>query len=456
MKSIRSYLVLSILSLMTLTSFATALYGYRHGVEEAERVFDRRIVDMAALIIQLYQGGATMPPLPLPASQENLAFQVWREPETLVARSSVAPRKPIAVFREGFHDENFSGRRWRILVTRIEKDGDWLMVAERADLRYLLADRVAMQTVRAAALALPLAAVLAWVIVGHGMQLLRRLAGELQDKRADDLSRVEIGDPPSELAPVVQAVNGLLDRLALSLAREQRLTADAAHELRTPIASLKMHIYNLRGRLPAADPALAHLTADVGRLEHVVEQILTLYRITPEHYQAAMAPVDLAEIARQAIAEGYSDFAARKQTISLDGQALAILGDRFALAVLVKNLLSNASKYSPSGATITVRLSVGKDRVTLGVHDSGPGIPAAEADRVFERFYRLGGDRHDSMTEGAGLGLSIVALVAELHGAKIRLHNEPAGGGFSVLVDFPRQSERHDTDWQRGGAHHVA
>ena len=447
MRSIRSFLVIAVLSAITLTSFVAALYGYRASVKSAQTLFDAQLSDTASLIAALL---ATQPPSTAQGSGPGFApsagqavFQVWDPDQRLMLHSSDAPDTPMAPLTSGFHDRNFLGQRWRVLVRYAPASGHWIQVAQRADTRYLLADGVVMESVLAVMVSLPIAALFIWLIVGHGLRLLERLAGQLSRKQAGDLSPIELSDPPGEVAVIVAAVNALLYRLERSFERERRLTADAAHELRTPIAALKVHLHNLAGRLPPGDPALTRFHGEVARLEHLIAQILLLYRMEPEHYRANMEALDLTEVARAAIAARYEDFDRREQHIELHGDRHCIHGDRFALTTLIDNLLANANRYTPEGGEILVTIdnTSGGD-VRLVVADSGPGMPAAERARVFDRFYRVGGDRNTG--GGSGLGLSIVKLIADLHGARIAL--EPAtlgdGGGLAVRIDFPAHLPR--------------
>jgi two-component system sensor histidine kinase QseC len=297
---------------------------------------------------------------------------------------------------------------------------------------------VARESLLAVLAALPVAALLIWLIVGHGMRRLDRLAGALRGKAAEDLTPLDMPDPPAELAVIIGAVNGLLQRLDQSLSRERRLTADAAHELRTPIAALKVDLHNLAGRRPANDPLLARLQADTARLEHLIAQILLLYRMSPDQYRARWEPLDLTALAGEAIADTYAGFEARQQDIQLDGERQPLTGDRFALSTLLHNLLANANRYTPPGGQVRVRTgTLGDGRVLLEVSDSGPGLPAAERERVFDRFYRVAGNRHQDPA-GSGLGLSIVRLVADLHGATVEFDASPFRSGLAVRVLFPQ------------------
>ena len=434
MSSIRSYLLLAVLSAIVLTSFVAALYGYRAGVQAADALFDAQLTDDAVLLSGLLTAGVPAGAA-LPAG--GTAFQVWDDGRRLRWHSAGTPLTPMAPFEAGFRFANFTGHRWRVLVRREPAGGHWVMVAERADARYLLADSVARESLLAVLAVLPVTALLIWLIVGHGLRRLDRLAGVLATKAADDLAPLDATDASSELAVIIGAVNGLLQRLALSLARERRLTADAAHELRTPIAALKVNLHNLAGRLPAGDPLLTRLNADTARLEHLIAQMLLLYRMSPEQYQAQREPLDLTALAGEVIAGSYAQFEAKQQDVQLHGERRPLLGDRFALTTLLQNLLANANRYTPAGGHIRVSTALQPDgRVRLEVSDSGPGLPPVERERVFDRFYRHAGSRH-LHPAGSGLGLSIVRLVADLHGAQVSFDDSPFASGLTVRVLFP-------------------
>ena len=433
MKSIRSYLLVAVLSAIVLTSFVAALYGYRAGVDAADALFDAQLTDSAVLLSGMLSSARRGDEV---LAAGDTAFQVWDAQGGLGLRSAGTPTTPMARFEPGFRFANFDGHRWRVLVRRAPA-GQWVMVAERAEARFLLADSVARESLLAVLAVLPVTALLIWLIVGHGLRRLDRLAGVLSTKAANDLAPLDATDAPAELAVIIRAVNGLLQRLDGSLGRERRLTADAAHELRTPIAALKVDLHNLAARLPADDPLLARLGADTARLEHLIAQILLLYRMSPEQYRAHREPLDLTALAGEVIADTFAQFEAKGQDIQLHGECQPLSGDRFALTTLLQNLLANAGRYTPAGGHIRVQIAPLPDGgARLEVSDSGPGLPPGERERVFDRFYRLVGTRHLDPT-GSGLGLSIVRLVADLHGARVEFGDSPFGRGLSVQVLFP-------------------
>ena len=447
MKSIRVFLLVALLSTIILVNFVSALHGYRASMAEAQRLFDRQLATTARLLTAMPQPETAAIVV---GQTEDLAFQVWAGKERLLMRSANAPQESIAPFEEGYREVNFSGYRWRVFTDFAPERRGWVQVAERIDLRYRLADKMILESVLPILLGIPVAGLLIWLVVGRGLSSLRRLAEALKKKRAEDLSPLPLEEPPEELLPVVKSTNALLARLQASFDRERRFSADAAHELRTPISAIRVHAHNLelelrdlqcqRRSIEQVPDSLEKLKGSVERMTHLVEQILDLYRTTPDHYPARFEPLDLYQLAREEIAESYAAFAAKNQSVELHGGAAPLFGDRFALAILLKNLLGNANKYTPEGGSIDVWARTEGERTILRVEDSGPGIPEAEYPRIFERFYRVGGDRHDTSVEGCGLGLSIVQHIAQLHHALIQLGKSVPGQGLSVRIDFPQQA----------------
>ena len=433
MKSIRFYLVVALLATVVLGNFAAAVYGYQSSMRAAENLLDTQLADTANLLQALPTASGAVVDKP----SERLAYQVWSANGRLLLRTDNTPSTPISEFVGGYRDENFAGRRWRVL-SQLDEDRDrWIIVAERIDIRTALTDEIISRAVVPIVVSMPLIAAIVWLVVGNGLSLVKRLASELREKRADDLSRLTTTDPPVELAPVVEAINDLLRRLNESIVRERRFSADAAHELRTPLSAIKVHVHNLRSELPDHEDALNILDRDLGRLSHLIEQIMLLYRLTPEHYKASMVKLDIYALAQSVIGDLYGEVDNKQQTISLEGESQSIIGDQASLVILLRNLILNASKYSPPGAEITVHVGRTDFGIRLGMQDTGPGIPLPDISRVFDRFYRVGGDRHASAEEGCGLGLAIVRHIADLHHANLNIENNADGPGLTVNVTFP-------------------
>lgn len=298
-------------------------------------------------------------------------------------------------------------------------------------LRAALAESIAAHLLHPLLIAVPVLGLVIWVSVGWGLAPLRALTAEVHARDPEDNAPLSV-PAPEEAKPLVAALEVLLDRVARLLERERRFTADAAHELRTPLAGIRTHA---QVALAASDDeerrsALAAVMAGTDRAAHLVEQLLMLARLetTP-----AMATVDLAALAGRLVGEFSGRAAARDTDLGLiaDGPA-EIAGDEHLLAVLIRNLLDNALRYVPAGGRIDVAVRRREGRVELVVADDGPGIPPQERSRAFERFHRGLG----TGTEGCGLGLSIVVRVAELHAATVRLEDGLGGCGLAVCVAF--------------------
>ena len=435
MNSIRIFLVSTILALVTLFVFVSALRGYESSMLQAEQLFDSQLKVTARLIARIHVDNPDNQGSPVDLD-ENIAFQVWRDGE-LVARSSNAPEAAIAQQQPGFGYYNFAGYRWRTLS--YFSDDQWVMAAERSDIRFSLAENVITKSLLPTLIGLPVLGLLIWLIVTRGMRPLRNLARELSGKQADDLRPLSTVLPKQELAQIIASTNGLLQRLESSLQREKQFASDAAHELRTPISSLKIQLHNMAQDLidhPQETPQIAQITQTANQLEHVVEQILALYRSSPDHYNAQFVPLDLSALTQDIIAEEYGSIERKGQSIEFHGDSQFILGDHFSLGTLIHNLLGNANKYTPAGGQILVSVSRDSDAVVLRVEDSGPGIAEDQYQRVFQRFYRVGGDRHQSGEPGCGLGLAIVKRVADLYQASIDVGPSTFSSGCAFTLRF--------------------
>jgi len=260
----------------------------------------------------------------------------------------------------------------------------------------------------------------------------------LQQRRAGELQAVDAAGYPGELGIVIDSVNSLMERLAEAFEREQRFAADAAHELRTPLAAIKISLHNLSRQRDIDADTLQSLSDSIDRMGHSIEQILALYRFTPEQLQAASVRCDLRRIAQTVIIDMFDRCSAKQQSIELDAATdIHIDGGEFALQTLLRNLIDNASKYTPKGGSILLSLTKNEREACIAVDDSGPGIPEADYQRVFDRFYRVGGDRHASGVIGSGLGLSIVAHIVRLHGGRVNLQRSPKFGGLRIEVYLP-------------------
>jgi two-component system sensor histidine kinase QseC len=436
MKSIRLYLVLALVSAICLANFIAAVQGYRDGMAAGDRLLDSQLIEMSQALEQLY-ATATTPPAHLYG--ESRVFQIWRD-GALQHRSAFGPETPLGELEPGFHFASYNGLRWRTYVLRTHENGNdtVIVAAQRYDLYAQIIERMVLQATLPIFWIVPVIGALIWLIVGLGLKPLRTLAATLQSRRAGELQAVASNGYPQELGVVITSVNQLMGRLAEAFAREQRFAADAAHELRTPLAAIKISLHNLAQHGDIDRDTLLNLTRAIDRMSHSIEQILALHRFTPEQLKAASTRCDLRQLAQAAIIDLYDACRAKQQSIELEADdPVVIEGGEFALQTLLRNLIDNASKYTPAGGSILLTVNRRGDEACIAVDDSGPGIPEADRQRVFDRFYRVGGDRHASGVVGSGLGLSIIAQIVRLHGGRVALQHSERLGGLRVEILLP-------------------
>ncbi len=442
--SIRARLLLSLLAALAL---AAALVGgviYRNVLHETEALFDYQLRQMA---LSLRDQGEINPNDAAALNDEDLDFvvQIWR----IDGRSVYASRAHKALPAQavlGLAEVKVDGQRWRSFA--VAARDKVIQVAQPVRIRQGLAADAALRGVLPLLLAAPLLAAALWWLISLSLRPLARVARQVAQQDAGTLQPLPAVDLPDEVAPLVAALNALLVRLGQAWAGQRAFVADAAHELRSPLTALKLQAQVLQ-RLDRAGAdaatrraALDALVAGVDRAGRLVEQLLTLARHEPgaAPHQPAATPqaVDLPALLRQVLADSAAPLAAaRGSQIKLEAdEAIHVPGDAAALAVLVRNLVDNALRYSPPGGQVLLRLAGTPAGPLLTVDDSGPGIPPAERERVFERFVRGAASAEAS---GSGLGLAIVLSIARRHGAGVVLADAPLGG-LRVAVQWPAQA----------------
>ncbi len=314
-----------------------------------------------------------------------------------------------------------------------------IQVAELATVRDEYARQIILRMALPQAILILLTGLAVWFGVGRGLAPLTALQREIASRSHRDLSALSEQQAPQEVQPLIRAMNDLLARLSRVLAAQQRFVADAAHQLRTPIAGIKTQTeLALRqaqsGEAPAALRQLQTATEQTARL---VNQLLTLARAEPGAERGhRQQPLDLAELARETATEWVPIALNRNIDLGFEGSSdgARIEGDPFLLKEMLNNLLDNAIRYTQPGGHVTARVASDAREVTLAVEDDGPGIPVAEREQVFERFHRVLG----TGAEGCGLGLAIVREIAQSHGAGVTLEGGANGAGTLMRVIFPR------------------
>lgn len=450
-RSIRRRLLGALLGAVSVAWALAAVTSYLDIHHEVEELFDAQLAQSAKLLLaisphelkeQILLGGVPeVSDLDLSKYsygheyEHKVAFQIWILPDRLAVRSSSAPREPLSHQQNGYTDTHIDNQHWRVFSIVDSKNSIMVQLSERADIREELTDAIAFRMMQPVLVLLPLLALLIWYGVGYAMRPLDRLASEIRSRAPSQLHPIDHREVPVEARPIVDSMNGLFSRLAQAFENERRFTADASHELRTPLAGLKTQA---QVALQANDPeiqrtALRQVVAGVDQATHMVQQLLTLARLDPETDLIGAGKVELCELATDVLAD--IAFMALEKNLDLslaDPCRGRVAGSRNALAILLRNLVDNAIRYTPDNGAVQVQIETTESGVLLRVLDSGPGIPPEEHERVFERFYR----RLGTQASGSGLGLSIVGRIAELHHATITL-NHASLGGLEAVVRFP-------------------
>ena len=434
MNSIRVRLLLSLLAMLAAAALVMGFFTYRSVLAETEALFDYQLRQMA---LSLRDQGEIAPGQANALNDEQLDFvvQIW----TVDGRSIYASREHSTLPERallGLADINVQGKTWRTFgvatPTRV------IQVAQPRQIRQRLAADAALRSVAPLLFIAPLLALVIWWLAALTLAPLRRVAADVRERDEHSLQPLPGEGLPDEVAPLVQALNALLQRLGVSLNTQRAFVADAAHELRSPLTALKLQVQLLQRAPDEATRATAvdALGEGITRAARLVEQLLTLARSEPGAPVPAALPIDLSELVRQAAALTLPLANTRGSTLALFADApVPEHGDAAALTALVRNLADNAVRYSPPGAQVELRVSMDGSAPMLQVDDSGPGIPAEDRERVFDRFYR----RANGDEPGSGLGLAIVRSVAEQHGAQVALATSKLGG-LQVTVRFAAAS----------------
>ncbi len=442
-RSLRRRLLLWV-SLATLLIYVlAAALTYRQARHEVQELMDGQMAKTARLLLAqapgesaqlagLAEGMLAVRGARSRRSELALEFVLARSDGGVLSRSAQAP--DVAVDGAlGFATIAHRGQPWRSLTLASGDDRYRVLVAQSIVERDREALEIATKTVLPLGVLLPLLIALIYYSVRRGLKPLDDLAGEVSTRTPENLTPLRPAAEMQETQPLVRAVNQLLDRLATTLDNERRFTADAAHELRTPLAALKIHAQvALATNEPAqCRQAVAKVIAGADRATRLVEQLLRLARLDPLLSLPDPQPLDLAELAAAVCDEASPAAAVRRQRLiceAADGP-VAVRGDRDLLTAAIRNLVDNALRYSADGGEVRVRAAVAHGEPCLAVSDNGPGVPAEELPRLVERFYR----GRDNTAEGSGLGLAIVRRIAELHRARLEVANAE-GGGFTATL----------------------
>ena len=448
MRSLRAHLLAGVIGAVCVAMLLGAWATYRLARQEANDLFDYQLQQIAlSLRDQTFLDTAERL-----ANDEDLDYviRVW-DRTGLIVYSSRRPLVAPELTRLGLSTVAGEDGQWRSFA--LQSRGLTISVAQPLRVRDRLAAAAAWRTLQPFLILLPALALLIWGLVHRGLRPLSRFAQALTARSPESLAPVQGLAAPQEVEPLIAALNDLLVRMQAAQAMQRAFVADAAHELRSPLAALQLQL-QLIERAESTDArveAIAELKAGLERATHTVHQMLTLARLEPGASEDARVPVSLADLARGVVLEQAPLAEARGIDLGLaaaDAGAV-VVGDADALRILLANLVGNALRYTPSGGQVDVACGLADGLAYLEVADSGPGIPPAERERVFDRFYRGPVVGEDGAYGGSGLGLSIVRAIAERHGARVVLDeaafNGSGGlgglGGLRARVTFAAEAK---------------
>lgn len=371
--------------------------------------------------------------------EHKLAFLIRASDGEILVRSATAPLFPLPGRSASLSDYQEDGHLWRVFTL---KSGQFFVqTGERYEIRDELITEIMSSTLSVLLMALPILALLIWISVGRSFRPLQQVATDIAARTPEQLQPLDISKIPLEIHLLGTALNSLFSRLERAFENERRFTADAAHELRTPLAGLKTQAQVAQRAIDSQQrqQALQQILIGVDRATHLVVQLLALARMDATQ-TLHKHRVDMYELVSQIIIDFTPQALDKAIDLGLEKTATGCTtqGNQDALYLMVRNFVDNAIRYTPAGGQVTVSLeNLQASRLRLSVSDSGFGIPPEQRVRIFERFYR--GENQN--IPGSGLGLSIAQQVAQLHHVEIQLDDVPGGGsGLCVRVDFPIQS----------------
>ncbi|MBT7308997.1 MAG: hypothetical protein HN842_12330 [Gammaproteobacteria bacterium] len=420
---------------------------------ETEEVFDANLVQLSKLLITLVQGeigertehrwqriGAY--PLNEIAQQfhhyeHKIAFQITDMENNLLLKSPHAPDQHLSTRVGEFENRLIDGERWRTFS--LLHPQAVIHVGELMEMRSELVHEVSEYLLEYTLTSLPILALLIWWSVRWGLYPITGITQELTERDSRKLGEMEIEDAPRELKPLIHSLNRLFIRLQHSIDKERRFTADAAHELRTPLAAIRIHAEVARNEenLERRTHALRQILSGVDRTTHLVEQLLTLARVDGANpLDTNTSSLNLTQILKENMEILAHQASSAGIQLKLEGdereEVAKIDGNRELISTLFRNLIDNAIRYTPSGGSVTVTLPSSRQQSQVTIRDTGPGIPEELQQQIFERFYR-----NNSSVSGSGLGLSITRQIADIHQASIVLKNCSAPDGLEISVTFP-------------------
>jgi two-component system sensor histidine kinase QseC len=440
MNSLKGRLFLILVAATSLIWLAATCWIYIGATREVESVLDARLQEAARMVLSLASGngvGAAQKDgdhgdaPEIPNYERQLSCQIWSLDGRLVARSSGAPNESLSDRRAGFSERLINGDTWRVYTAEDAAKGVRVVVGDRLGLREHLVGEIIKGLLAPLLLTIPLLGLLIWASLNGGLRPLQVLARELGRRNADDMRPVETGRIPTEIRPVVTALNNLFLKVRYAMQHERDITAFAAHELRTPLAGLRTQaqIAMVAGDGTVREAALRQIVVAVDRTTRMVRQLLAMAKLDSTH-AAKQSSVNIGEVIKEVI--DTLPALDRKAQVDLD-PALArtvVTANRELMLIAIRNLHENAARHMPQPGSIRWSMIRSPDALTVAIDDEGPGIPDDEIALVTNRFFR---GRNKSAL-GSGLGLSIVDHALRASGARLILRNRDGTSGLRAQI----------------------
>lgn len=454
--SIRRRLVSGTLASLILILGGIGVAAHQVARHESEEIFSARLATSARVLEalaarQLEKATVTQPfVIALPQELEhakgdrpqkyghpyenNIAFQVWNDRGELLVRSASAPAAALGPFVAGFSRNTINDEIWQVFA--LQSGTVWVLAAEKDEIR-----KEMVREIGTSILAPLVAGGLSMLLVvnfvlSFNMRSLRGLAERISDREPESLAPIELPETPDELAPIVSELNDLLRRVKAAFEREQRFIDAAAHEIRTPIAAVQLHVQNAMraSGVQERENSLAEAMVALRRTTNLAEQLLAFSRLAAKSDVSSLQAVSLAQVCRDVIALQEPLLEQKGHSIGLDApRECMVTGDRYKLQRLLQNLIDNACEHGAPQGEIEVAIAVREGRVLLQVSNDGEPVPEEEVEKIFTPYYRI--PRRTS--SGTGLGLAIVKEIAEQHKADVHVGRKRDGQGVVITVSFP-------------------
>lgn len=443
--SVRRFLFISFIAAIAMAALITSIGNYFLDKKIIKPYLDEQLIDNFIFIKKLNTFArldATTEKVITPylthADTPNLVYQIWRSDGKLILHSFNDTTTSLENTPNGFSDIHIKNEDWRIYAGTDEVTGARIIVAQRHNVRNKLTNAIAGNNIYLTLITYPIFALLIWLIINFALRSIVRLSYEISHRASTHLEPIHSTNIPIEIKPLIDELNQLLERLKLAIDKNKRFVADTAHELRTPLAALKTQaqVALKTNDETGHQKALVKIIQSVDRCSHVVTQLLTLSSLKQEEALHDMHPLSLHHLTTEIL----TDLAplALEKNIDIElappPKDSQIIGNEIILSILIRNLVDNAIRYTPSKGAIMISILNLKDNIVLRVTDTGPGIPKELHERVFDRFYRILG----TTQTGSGLGLAIVKQITELHHASIHLSTPDNGIGLQFDVLFSK------------------